>query len=113
MKRKLLIFAAVFFALCAQAKNKTIVVKGARPAIGETEIIVEKSGPTDTLTVVPARDASVITVNLKTLSGNVIQQYTLAATCEDIVDIISPELPEGYFLEVRDDNGVIYTDFEN
>ena len=93
-----------------QAKDITIVIRGITPTSGDnTEVIT--LGMTDTLEVSPAVDATAIYVSLMDMQGTIYQQHCVPATCNDLLNVISPILPNGFMLEIRDDRGYIYRTF--
>lgn len=107
MKKKLLIYSFLLSALVVQAKDITIVVRGITPTSGDnTEVIT--LGLTDTLEVTPAVNATTIYVSLMDMQGTIYQQHCVPATCNDLLSVISPILPNGFMLEIRDDRGCIY-----
>lgn len=114
MKTKLLFFAVLFAVQTVSARDHVIVVKGETPIKkGSTEVTDDPDTLRDTISVVPSYDATEIYVTLRDANGTVLQQYCLDALSEDSINIISPSLPDGYYLEVCDDRGVAYTKYEN
>ena len=107
----MILSAALFMTMHASAKNHILVVRGADITHGnKTE--VTGGDNSDTLTVRPAVDASIIIVALKDPDGTVLDERQCAATWNDQVTIIAPAaMPHGYFLEVRDDKGFLYREF--
>ena len=113
MKKKVLFIAAVLMAMFAQAKNHTIVVRtDAMHAKGNTEVKVDPTGNGDVLTITPAIDVTTITVTVKDENGEVIAEDDVPATTEGVYEVTTPETTEGGTIEVSDDNGVVYSDFE-
>ena len=109
--KKYLISAGLLLATFAMAKEHTVVIQGTNNTkIGDT--VISGGGNSDTLTVRPAQDASIIIVALKAPDGTVLDERQCAATWNDQVTIIAPTaMPHGYFLEVRDDKGFLYREF--
>ena len=109
MKRKHLLLSALVFPLLAMGKEYTITIKtnNGNP-IGHTEVTISGS---DTLLVTPATTVNSIMVSLKDAAGNVIEEHTAPAQAHSTLTLIAPELPSGYFLEVRDSRGVVYQEF--
>ena len=108
--KKSLLALSLFVAMLVQANDHTIVVRGDKPSQTDNTIVTGKGN--DTLTVRPAVDASVIIVTLKDPDGTVLDERQCAATWNDQVTIIAPAaMPHGYFLEVRDDKGFLYREF--
>ena len=111
MKRILVSLAVLFVTVSAVANNHTIVVRAGDIHNGD-KTTVSGGVNSDTLTVRPAVDASIIIVALKHPDGTVLDERQCAATWNDQVTIIAPAaLPHGYFLEVRDDKGFLYREF--
>jgi len=93
----------------SSAKNITIKIKPMRPTnIGNTEVTYTGTAASDTLLVTPGRYVDKIYVYLKDTNENVYQSYCVPATCNDILNVISPSLPTCLMLEIRDDKGYIY-----
>ena len=115
MKKGLLIIAGLFTAMGMLSKDHTIVIKSSTDGMTVGTTVIPGGGHTptsDTLTVRPAVDASIIIVALKHPDGTVLDERQCAATWNDQVTIIAPAaLPHGYFLEVRDDRGFLYREF--
>lgn len=105
--------ASLAIALIAQAKEYVIVLKGTSNTIKSNTEVTSKEGCSDTLTVIPARNINEITISIRDVYGNVHQAYYMPATIDDRFSIITPTLPDGYMLEVKDDRGTIYTDFDD
>lgn len=111
MKKKVFCIVALAIALFAQAKNYTIVIRGTRPSnIGQSVVQTKEDPQTDTLTVLPATDVEYIFVSLKNSAGEVVESYVTSARCEDQVSVITPFIPQGYILQIRDDKGLVYED---
>ena len=111
--KKILVIVSLCISLFVHANNHTIVVRGEAPSNKDVNTVVSHgSNGNDTLTVRPAVDASIIIVALKHPDGTVLDERQCAATWNDQVTIIAPAaLPHGYFLEVRDDKGFLYREF--
>jgi len=108
--KKFLIISGLFIATLGQAGNHTIVIQGTSSTNIDKTTVTGQSN--DTLTVRPAVDASIIIVALKHPDGTVLDERQCAATWNDQVTIIAPAaMPHGYFLEVRDDKGFLYREF--
>ncbi len=113
MKKKVLFIAAVLMAMFAQAKNHTIVVRtDAMHAKGNTEVKVDPTGNGEVLTITPAIDVTTITVTIKDEYGEIVAEDDVPATTEGVYEVTTPETSEGSTIEVSDDNGVVYSDFE-
>lgn len=113
MKKLLLVFTSLMLTQIAMSKNITIVIRGTNPPDKtNTEVTSHSNGVTDTLVVSPSKKATAIYVYLKDTNENVYQSYCVPATCNDILSVISPSLPTGLMLEIRDDKGYIYREFD-
>ena len=100
-------------AMFAQAKNHTIVVRtDAMHAKGNTEVKVDPTGNGEVLTITPAIDVTTITVTIKDEYGEIVAEDDVPATTEGVYEVTTPETSEGSTIEVSDDNGVVYSDFE-
>ena len=113
MKKTIISMAVLLYALSAKANDHTIVICGTDSKDIDKTVVTSHGGVnSDTLTVRPAVDASIIIVVLKHPDGTVLDERQCAATWNDQVTIIAPAaLPHGYFLEVRDDKGFLYREF--
>lgn len=111
MKKKFLILASLFFTtMFAQAREVNVVVKGITPTQnGNTEVITKETPTADTIMVSPAIDVEFIYVLVKDNQNNIIQQFNTPATSNDQISVCIPSLPFGFFLEIRDDKGFVYT----
>lgn len=95
------------------AKDIKVVIKttGTKP-IGGTEVFIGKDNEVDTVTVVPGNNVTNLIVSLKGLDGETLSSYFLPVDTPDVFNIITPHMPEGFLLEIKDNNGVIYTGVE-
>lgn len=110
MRKKLLI-VALLFSLFAQAKERTIVIRGKNiSSKGWTEVLNENS---DTLLVSPAKDCENISISIKNTLGVILYFQCVSANYNDLIRVVAPELPESYILEIRDDKGTVYTESED
>lgn len=111
MKKRFQILSLLLLAfLLVQAREITIVINTTKPTMPEgTE--VTQLGQTDTLEVTPAVNATTIYVTLMDIQGTIYHQHCVPATCNDLLNVISPILPNGFMLEIRDDRGYIYRTF--
>lgn len=109
MKKNHLLFLALFMPLVAVAKEYTIKIKAkSGNPVGQTEVSISGS---DTLLVTPSGNAHSITVALKDVDGSIIDEHVVPTAANHTLTFIAPELPTGYFLEVRDPRGVVYQEF--
>lgn len=114
MKKTFLILAVALMAQFAQAEDITVVIRGNTPVENtESQLPTQVTDNLDTLVVTPAQDASLIYISVKKMNGQVTQYHCVPATCNDLLNVIAPVLPEGYLLEIRDDKGYIYQDFKD
>lgn len=115
MKKLFVLVAFLLATFVAQAKDHNVVVKGDFSQSGShTEVSLGgNDADADTLSVVPAVDASAIYVLIRDVEGNIVEQYTISAKCKNLLTITSPSLPDGYILEIRDDKEVVYKTYEN
>ena len=113
MKRIILCIAVVLSAMFAQAKDHTIVVKnGIKQSPTNTEVKIEQGNESDTIVIVPGVNATDIEVTISDTSGNTIAQYLLPADTSLPLDITTPDLPDNYMVEVRDNHGVVFSEYE-
>ncbi|MBO4810944.1 MAG: hypothetical protein J5552_05185 [Prevotella sp.] len=96
--------------LLAIAKDVHVVIKGSSTHIPIGGTIV--TATIDTLSVFPGVGVDTITVALCDMRGEVLESHSVPANFNDHVFVISPTLPDGCYIEVRDDKGVIYTQEE-
>lgn len=108
MKKHLLVFASLLFAVITQAKELSIHIKGIRNANTGTTEVNTKPGLTDTLTVKPGKDVSIIYISLTDERGEIYDYRCVSATYDDRISLITPSLPEGYVLNIYDDKGYVY-----
>jgi hypothetical protein len=114
MKKEFLLVAVLFTALLLQAKEVTVVLRGIKPNNpGHTEVTTKGTNFSDTLTVVPGKDVENIYITLRDGEGHVQEHYCVPAGWEDLLRVITPSFPDSYSLEIRDDQGVVYTEEED
>lgn len=112
MKKKTVLGIALCVAASISAANKkhTLVIMGnTTPHSGHTEVTIRSE---DTLEVKPSVNINSIVFSLKDAAGNVIEEHIAPAQAQSTLTLIAPELPTGYFLEVRDPRGVVYQEFK-
>ena len=63
--------------------------------------------------IVPAEDITEIQLSIKTLAGEVIFSNLIPFETTETLSIITPHMPEGFLLEIKDNNGVVYTGIED
>ena len=96
------------------AKDIKVVIKttGTKP-IGGTEVFIGKDNEVDTVTVVPGNNVTNLIVSLKGFDGETLSTYFLPVDTPDSFNIITPHMPEGFLMEIMDNNGVVYTGIED
>ena len=114
-KTKTFIVAAMLaVASLAQAKDYHLVIKGkGEIKTPRTEIFIGGNFLRDTITVTPADDITEIHITIKNLDGEEIQSETIPFNLPENFHFITPHMPEGFLLEIMDNNGVVYTGIED
>ena len=113
MKKTSIFLVSLFVAQLVWAGNHVIVIKGGTPSTNTaTEVAVDQSADGNIITITPAIDVTTITVTVRGESGEVIAEGDVSATAEGVYDVTTPETTEGGTIEVSDDNGVVYSEFE-
>ena len=113
MNKKKLLAALLFVAIVAPAKDHTIVVKGpGNQTKSKTEVTSHEGEDSDTLTVTPGTGITTITVTVRDLDGTLLQQDVLSAS-GDYLNISTPLITNGCVVTLRDDDGVVYTEYED
>lgn len=113
MKKIVLFIVVVLSAMLAQAKECTAVIKKDPFATkGNTEVKIEQGNESDTIVIVPGVNATDFEVTIRDTSGNVVAQYYLSANTSTPVDMNTPDLPDTYVVEVRDNRGIIFSGYE-
>lgn len=111
--KTLLIAAMLAVASLAQAKDYHLVIKGkGEIKTPRTEVFVGDNTQRDTITIHPADNVTEIHLSIKTLAGEVIFSRGIPFDLPEQFNIITPHMPEGFLLEIKDNNGVIYTSIE-
>ena len=110
MKRKLLLIAAVMSTLLAQAKDHTVVVKN-DPHLpkGHTEVKIDPGIESDSVIITPGIHVTDIEVTIKNTEGSTIAQYWLPTNTPIPLGIKTSDLPEGYVIEVKDNDGFVFS----
>ena len=113
MKKIPILFVSVLFAQLIWAGNHVIVIK-AEPKLpkGSTEIKVDETPTGDVITITPSDETSTITITVKDEYGDVIAENDVPATTDGVYEVTTPENNEGGTIEVSDDNGLVYSDFQ-
>lgn len=112
-KTKPFIVAAMLtVASLVQAKDYHVVIKEKDKSIGRTEVFFGGNFQSDTITVLPADDITELQLTVKTLEGEVLFSQFILFDLPENFNIITPHMPEGFLLEIKDNNGVIYTGVE-
>jgi hypothetical protein len=94
----------------AYATDHTVVVKGNTPIQGGNTVVKPES---DSLVVTPAANVSSIIIKVTDTTGSVLSMQALPANINITVGVQTPTLPTGCILEIHDDNGVVYSEYEN
>jgi len=113
MKKQILFVSAILTAVFVQAKENTIVINThSELSKGKTEVKVEDSPTGDVITITPAEESTTITITVKNEYGEVISENDIPATTDGVYEVTTPENNEGGTIEVSDDNGLVYSDFQ-
>ena len=113
MKKIFLFSAALVTAMLAQAKDITVVVKGTNQTPkGNTEVTSHEGEGSDTITVTPGTGITTITVTLRDLDG-VLISYDVLSASGDYLELSTPQAPGGCLVTLRDDNGVVYMEYDD
>lgn len=112
-RKSVLLSFTLLVALLAQAKDRTVVVRGGTGVTtGKTEVTIHEGEGTDTITVTPGTDVTTITVTVRDLDGVLIQHDVLSAT-GDYLEFSTPSSDNGCVVTLRDDNGVVYEEYDD
>ena len=105
-------FVAILVAQFSMAKDHVIVIKAGTPSNPQaTEVKTDGDGETETITVTPATDATVVTATVKDIYGSIVSQDAVPASATGSYMLTTPNLPTGTILEIRDNKGVIYISY--
>lgn len=111
MKKIFLVATILLVALQAQAKDHKIVVRAnSGHPTGHTEVY--DNGSSDTLSVVPSAEATTISVLIKDVEGNVLNEYAVPANVESQFTVTTPTLPDSSLIVIRDDKETVYVNFD-
>ena len=95
------------------AKDHVIVVHTeSNETKHKTEVKIEQGNESDTIVIVPGINATDFEVTISDTSGNVVAQYYLSADTSAPVDMNTPDLPDTYVVEVRDNRGIVFSGYE-
>lgn len=109
MRKKIVLLFSLFFSASLWAGDRIISVKGGTiPEVENTEVSINS----DSIVVKPATDITVITVAVTDVNGEVLSEQVLPAQSDATVHVNTPSSSDGYTLELRDDNGLIYSESE-
>ena len=112
-KTKTFIIAAMLIvASLAQAKEYHLVIRDKSGPKISTEVFVGGKLNNDTITVLPADNITEIVISVKTLDGEVLLSQSIPFDLPEQFNFITPPMPEGFLLEIKDNNGVVYTGIE-
>ncbi len=113
MKKISLLLFSLFIAQMVMAKDHAIVVRNQeKGSKHKTEVKIEQGNESDTIVIVPGVNATDFEVTISDTSGNVVAQYYLSADTSIPVDVNTPDLPDTYVVEVRDNRGIIFSGYE-
>ena len=113
MKKTIFLISVLAVATMSYAKDRTIVVKGSGGITpGKTEVTSHEGEGSDTLTVTPGTGITTITVTVRDLDGGLISSDVLSAT-GDYLEFSTPQAPGGCLVTLRDDNGVVYMEYDD
>jgi hypothetical protein len=113
VKRKMLLMTALFVSMLVQSKDHTVVVRGnTGTTTGSTEVTSHEGEDSDTLTVTPGTGITTITVTVRDLYGSLISNDVLSAA-GDYLEFSTPQAPGGCIVTLRDDNGVVYMEYDD
>lgn len=111
-KKTIALFAALALVLCVAAKDRTVVVRPTTgTTTGSTEVTSHEGEGSDTLTVTPGTGITTITVTVRDLDGVLISNDVLSAS-GDYLELPTPYAPNGCVVTLRDDNGVVFVDYD-
>lgn len=111
MKKGLFIVAALLIAMMVQSRERIVFIRGdkkLRPVTTEVTSI-----GSDTLIVTPDKCVKNLVVSLRDYNGDVVFFRNVAVPLDCYYTVITPELPKGNFLEVKDDRGYVYIEKNN
>ena len=113
MKKTILLFTALAVTALAQAKDRTIIVKGSGSTIPSmTEVTSHEGEDSDTITVTPGTDITTITVTVRDLDGTLVSHDVLSAS-GGTLNISTPLTTNGCVVTLSDDDGVVYVEYED
>lgn len=112
MKRTSLLLSTMLIAQFLLAKDHVIVIKAGTPSNPQaTEVKTDVEDGTETIMVTPASDATVVTATVKDLNGTIVSQNAVPTSVPDSYVLTTPNLPTGTILEIRDNKGIIYSNY--
>lgn len=96
------------------AKDYVLDIKPTNPlSTGHTEVTIRGIGSNpDTLTVIPGKDISHIQVAVSDTKGNKLSDDVIPTIVPQTYRMSLPDMPNGCILEIRDNKGVIYENYE-
>lgn len=112
--RKFILAAMLVIASQTEAKEYHVVIKGSININSgpKTEIFVGKEKSIDTLTVIPGNNVTELQLCIKSLDGEVLFTETLPVAIPETFNFIIPPLNDNFMLEIKDNNGVVYTEID-
>lgn len=112
MKRKGIFLVLLAATLFIQAKDYKLVIRNGG-VFNPTNTEVKVDGLNDSIIVVPGMNTQTLTINIKDSEENVISSQVLPVGIDLSVNVETPNSPEVHVLEIRDDNGVVYSEYGN
>jgi hypothetical protein len=111
--KKNFFFAVLFTAQLAQAKDHTVVIKNTTPIEkSKSEVYVNEDGINDTITIVPSTETTAILVTITNHKGEIINEEVMPTCTNASIKIETPEdLSFGSIMEIRDEKGVVYREY--
>ena len=107
MKKTCFVLLGILSSISVLANNQPVVVRGNGPTLkGNTEVYLES----DSIIVKPTVDVTSIIITVTDALGEVLSEQVLPAQSDTTVNVATPSPFEGYKLELRDDNGIVYSE---
>ncbi len=113
--KTIIVTAMLAVASFVQAKDYHVVIKGpsAIKSGPKTEVFIGGNFQRDTINITPAEDITEIQISIKTFEGEVLFCENIPLNIPENFSLITPHMPEGFLLEIMDNNGVVYTGIED
>lgn len=112
--KKFFLLLIILVSYSAQAKDYMVVVRSTHgQSNGHTEVFFDGDEIADTLSIIPAKETTTIYVLLKDIEGRIVEQYIISPFINTPLTISSPQLPNGYFLEIRDNKETVFKTYDS